>query len=95
MIKYYLCKYYKNNNDTENIEKFKVLFEEEIQNKKINMRKVCNHDHLTGKYRGAAHSICNLNYQNPKFIPIVCHNLSGYDTHLFIKEFGKDENKIK
>lgn len=59
------------------------------------MRKVCNHDHLTGKYRGAAHSICNLNYQNPKFIPIVCHNLSGYDAQLFIKEFGKDENKIK
>uniref|UniRef100_A0A2S2NAY5 DNA-directed DNA polymerase n=1 Tax=Schizaphis graminum TaxID=13262 RepID=A0A2S2NAY5_SCHGA len=87
--------YYKNNNDTENIEKFKGLFEEETQNKNINMRKVCDHDHLTGKYRGAAHSICNLTYQNPKFIPIVCHNLSGYDAHLFIKEFGKDKNQIK
>ena len=59
------------------------------------MRKVRDHDHLTGKYRGAAHSICNLNYQNPRFIPIVFHNLSGYDAHLFIKEFGNDNNSIK
>jgi len=59
------------------------------------MRKVRDHDHLTGEYRGAAHCICNLTYQNPKFIPIVCHNLSGYDAHLFIKEFGNDNNDIK
>lgn len=54
-----------------------------------------DHDHLTGQYKGAAHSICNLTYQNPKFIPIVCHNLSGYDAHLFIKQFGNDDNDIK
>ena len=33
-------------------------------------RKVADHDHLTGKFRGAAHNICNLNYKNPGFIPI-------------------------
>ncbi|KAJ8978158.1 hypothetical protein NQ317_016861 [Molorchus minor] len=49
--------------------------------------KVRDHCHLTGKVRsGAAHSICNLNYKLPKFIPIVFHNMSGYDCHLFIKE---------
>ncbi|KAF0693647.1 Uncharacterized protein FWK35_00035555 [Aphis craccivora] len=58
------------------------------------MQKVRDHDHLTGIYRGAAHSICNLNYQNPRFISIVFHNLSGYDAHLFIKEFGNDSKKI-
>jgi hypothetical protein len=67
----------------------------EIENKNKNMQKVRDHDHLTGEYRGAAHSICNFNYQNPRFIPIVCHNLSGYDAHLFIKQFGNDNNNIK
>ena len=51
---------------------------------------------LYGKYRGPAHSICNLRYKIPYYIPIVFHNLSGYDTHLFIKEVGKkfDTGKI-
>ncbi|KAJ8979684.1 hypothetical protein NQ317_001085 [Molorchus minor] len=49
--------------------------------------KVRDHCHLTGKVRsGAAYSICNLNYKLPKYIPIVFHNMSGYDCHLFIKE---------
>lgn len=40
-------------------------------------RKVHDHCHLTGKYRGPAHNSCNLNYKNLKFVPIVFHNLSG------------------
>jgi len=47
-----------------------------------------DHCHLTGKFRGAAHNDCNLNYKVPKFIPIVLHNLSGYDSHLFIKRLA-------
>ena len=35
------------------------------------MRKVRDHCHYTGKYRGAAHSICNLQYRIPSFIPVV------------------------
>ena len=50
--------------------------------------KVKDHCHLSGKYRGAAHNDCNLNYKVPKFIPIIFHNLSGYDSHLFIKKLG-------
>ena len=49
--------------------------------------KVRDHDHLTGKYRGAAHNQCNLDFQLPKHVPILLHNLSGYDAHLFVKEF--------
>ena len=38
-----------------------------------------------GKFRGAAHSICNLNYKVPKNIPVVIHNAS-YDTHFIINQ---------
>jgi hypothetical protein len=57
--------------------------------------KVADHDHLAGRFRGAARSICNLNYRNPIFIPIFFHNLAGYDAHLFIKQFGEDDSDIK
>ena len=36
--------------------------------------KVRDHCHYTGKYRGAAHDICNLRYKTPKEIPVVFHN---------------------
>ena len=48
--------------------------------------KVRDHCHFTGKYRGAAHNICNLRYKIPKEIPIVLHNDSTYDYHFIIKE---------
>ena len=43
-------------------------------------RKVRDHDHYTGKYRGAAHSICNLRYSNQKVIPVLFHNGSSFIT---------------
>ena len=57
-------------------------------------KKVRDHDHLTGKYRGAAHNECNLNYNNPTFLPVYIHNLANYDVHLFIKELGYDKENI-
>ena len=57
--------------------------------------KVRDHCHHTGRYRGPAHSLCNLRYRIPSYIPIVFHNLSGYDVHLFIKELGKHSNEMK
>ena len=59
-----------------------------------NYRVVRDHCHLTGKFRGAAHNMCNLKFRLPKFYPVIFHNLSGYDSHLFIKNLGKSEGKI-
>ena len=47
---------------------------------------VKDHCHYTGKYRGAAHNICNLRYKVPKEIPVVFHDGSTYDYHFIIKE---------
>ena len=52
--------------------------------------KVRDHCHYTGKYRGAAHNICNLRYKIPKAIPVVFHNGSIYDYHFIIKELVKE-----
>ena len=52
-----------------------------------NKRKVKDHCHYTGKFRGAAHSKCNLNYKVPKDIPIIIHNAS-YDTHFIINQLA-------
>ena len=53
-------------------------------------QKVRDHCHYTGKYRGAAHNICNLRYKVPKEIPVVFHNGSTYDYHFIIKELVKE-----
>ena len=48
-----------------------------------------DHCHYTGKFRGAAHSICNLRYKTPKEIPVVFHNGSTYDYHFIINKLAK------
>ena len=50
--------------------------------------KVRDHDHLTGKYRGAAHNRCNLNCEkkSSSFVPIFFHNFRGYDCHLIFEQ---------
>ena len=55
----------------------------------LNNDKVRDHCHLTGRYRGAAHRQCNLKYKLPSFYPVIFHNLSGYDAHMFIKDLAK------
>ena len=48
--------------------------------------KVRDHDHYTGKYRGAAHKKCNIDYFSNRYVPVVFHNLRGYGGHLIIKK---------
>ena len=63
-------------------------FSTDDNNKKYH--KVRDHCHYTGKYRGAAHDICNLRYKIPKEIPVVFHNGSTYDYHFIIKELAEE-----
>ena len=51
--------------------------------------KVRDHCHFTGGYRGAAHNECNLKCRKPHILPVIFHNLQGYDSHLFIKQHAK------
>ncbi len=52
--------------------------------------KVRDHDHLTGKFLGAAHNTCNLNKRREKpFLSIFMHNFSGYDSHLILPYLTK------
>ena len=55
--------------------------------------KVKDHCHYTGLYRGAAHFGCNLRYKIPSYIPVVFHNLAGYDAHL-LRELAKHTKDI-
>lgn len=57
--------------------------------------KVHDHDHITSEYRGAAHSKCNILFRTKPFIPVIFHNLTNYDSHLFIKELVKYSGEIK
>ena len=65
-----------------------------ICNEELGKDRVRDHCHLSGKFTGAANEVCNLKYQVQKFFPVVFHNLSGYDSHLFIKTVGNREGDI-
>ena len=91
--------------DIANIEPKQMIFTEEDE-KQFNKASDCwicgeylgndrvrDHCHFTGRYRGAAHNSCNLKYRKPKSIPVFFHNLSGYDSHLFIKKLGTPDKK--
>ena len=56
--------------------------------------KVRDHCHITSKFRGAAHWDCNINFQLTKKIPVIFHNLKGYDSHLIFSVLHKFDVKI-
>ena len=88
-----------------NIEEKEIIFTEEdreqfnkasdcwICGEKLGNDRVRDHCHYTGRYRGPAHNNCNLKYRKPKSISVFFHNLSGYDSHLFIKKLGSPDKK--
>ena len=76
-------------------EQFKQASDCWICRKKLNLEdRVRDHCHFTGRYRGAAHNKCNLKYCKPNYISVFFHNLSGYDSHLFIKKLDATKGDI-
>ena len=58
--------------------------------------KVKDHCHITGEYRGSAHSDCNFLLQIRPYhtpIPVFFHNLKNNDSHHLILAIGRTEEK--
>lgn len=63
-----------------------------ICGKRLGEDRVRDHDHVSGDYRGPAHSWCNLQLEiSPEHVhvPIVFHNLKGYDSHFIVRKLGE------
>ena len=73
-----------------NKQKICYICKKEFNKNDKKQQKVRDHYHYTGKYRDAAHNICNLRYKVPKEIPVVFHNGSTYNYHFIIKELVKE-----
>jgi hypothetical protein len=77
--------------EEEEVEEQEAAAEAEGQQqvRKCKWEKVRDHDHLTGKFRGAAHNFCNLRYRKQFKIPVLFHNLRNYDGHLIVTAMEK------
>ena len=53
-----------------------------------------DHCHISAKYRGVAHWSCNINLRITKKVPVIFHNLKGYDIQLIFKALSKFNCKI-
>ena len=79
-----------NERDFQNRSKCHIC-ERKFNEDKPSKQKVRDHCHITGKYRGAAHSDCNLKWAiSPEKlkIPVIFHNLKGYDCHFIMQKIG-------
>ena len=56
--------------------------------------KVKDHCYVNGKFRGASHWDCNINFQLTKKFPVILHNLGGYDSDLIFNKLHKFDVKI-
>ena len=57
-------------------------------------KKVRDHDHISGRYGGPAHSHCNINLKLTKKVSVIFHHLRGYCSHLIMPEIGKFDIEI-
>ena len=69
------------------------LDDEEVQRIMKKGRKVKDHDHWSGEFRGAAHNGCNIAYRKVRKIPVFFHNLTNYDGHIIFDNLSKTNCK--
>ena len=55
---------------------------------------VRDHCHVTSKYRGSVRNTCNRSFRLTYKIPVIFHNLRGYNSHLIMQEIGKFNKEI-
>ena len=100
-LELWLSDYFKLHKPLEMILEEKELFEQStkcwLRDNPLGDEEVRDHDHLTGKYRGAAHKCSNLNckQKSSSFFPIFFHNFVGYDCHLLFEQVLTRSFKIK
>ena len=71
------------------------ICEQEIKNSTNPI--VRHHCPFTGQYRGSAHKSCNLKLKikpGVTKIPVVFHNLKGYDSHLIVQKIHTTKGNI-
>ena len=68
---------------------------EKFDEKDHEKRKVRDHCYFTGKYRGALHAKCNLRLKKYKTVPVFFHNLTGYDSHIFVKRLADSVGGVR
>ena len=78
----------------EDEQEFKKSTRCHICDKKYNEEdiRVRDHCHITGVFRGSAHQDCNLKLKmKPEEIkiPVIFHNLRGYDSHFIMQKLGE------
>jgi hypothetical protein len=56
--------------------------------------KVRDHCHISGHFRGPSHNQCNRDFKFKQTIPVIFHNLRGYDSHIIMQHIGSYEEKI-
>ena len=85
----------KDTEEYKKIQKTITNLQNDIKSEENKNNKVWDHCHMTGKFRGASHSGCNLKLQITPWktpVPIVFHNFRGYDSHLVCESVGKSVN---
>ena len=79
-----------NNEDFENSTKCWICGNDYVDN----IIKVRDHCHITGKYRGSAHTDCNINVKSNHKVSVAFHNLKNYDSHIITQELSIFNLKI-
>ena len=90
--RYFICKgkFNENNEYDDDDDDVDDNDDDDDDDKKSNYIKVRDHCHYTRKYRGSAHKICNLRYNDSNEIRVVFHNGASYDYHFIIKGLAKE-----